>query len=134
MSLDSVEQVDTLLNQCEKVMLNIGQDMAYIALSETDLLLKILDEEFKKTHKLDKLQKKIDHFLLNQQNSRLLRLQQQLKSETEISVEYYSQDIGNDERLFYAEELEKDVNELYGEIRSALATIIRHKLSGDISF
>ena len=134
MSLDSVEQIDTLLNQCEKIMNAIAQDLAIVAFSETDLLLKILDDEFKKSHKLDKLQIKVSHFLLNPDNSRLLRLQQKLKEDQEVAVEYFAEDIGNDERLFYQTELEKDVLEIYDEIRTGIAIIIRKKLSGDISF
>lgn len=132
--METIEQIDTILNLIEKIQTAIAEDEAISALSETDLLLKILDDEYKKKNKLDKIQKKITHFLTNPNNSRMLRLQQRLKREIDTAIEYYDEDIGNDHRLFYQKEMEEDIIALYDEIRTAMATIIRNKLSGDISF
>lgn len=131
---ETVEVVDTILNQVEKIMHAIAEDEAITVLSETDLLLKILDEQYKKEHDLDKLQEDIDHFLTDPNNTRLLRLQQRLKREVDTAIEYYDEDIGNDHRLFYQKDLEDDIVKIYSEIRTGLGIIIRTKLSGELTF
>ena len=132
--IETTETIDVILNQIEKVMHAIGEDEAITALSETDLLLKMLDEEYIKKYKLEKLKTDISHFLKNPDNSRMLRLQQRLKREVDTAIEYYDEDIGNDHRLFYQKDMEEDLIALYDDIRTGMAIIMKTKLTGDINF
>lgn len=102
----------------------INEDMPYTYISTTDLLLKILPEDFKKQHNLKKLEKRIQNFLLNPTNNRILRLNQRLKIENEVAIELYGEDIGSDKRLIYEEELETELMLLQSEIRKLLALTI----------
>lgn len=126
------EAYSLLIDQIKTVMVSINADDPYTTMNETDLLLKTLNQEFKKKNDLDQLQTKIDNFLLVPANNRILRLNSRIKQELETAIEYYDTDIGNDTRLFYQENLEQDILEVIGEIRSFLALIINNKLNDDI--
>ena len=110
----------------------INEDQHINMLNETELLLNTLDTKFLTKHRLTKLQKKINKVLTSEENMRILRLMQRIKTETDTSVEYYDKDIGQDERLFYQQEMEEEMLEFQNEIRKALATIIKEKTSGAI--
>lgn len=129
---DVPEALSLLIDQIKTVMVSINADDPYTTMNETDLLLKTLVPEFKKTHDLDKLQKKIDNFLLQPANNRILRLNSRIKQELETAIEYYDADIGQDTRLLYQNDLESDILEVMGDIRTFLALLINTKLNDDI--
>lgn len=131
---ETADSIDFTLNTIEKIMHAINEDESYVAMNETDLLLKTLDSKYKKEKKLDELELSIANFLKNPKNSRLLRLLQKVKREIDTGIEYYDEDIGNDHRLFYQNDLEEDVNIVYEKIRAALASIIKDKLGNEINF
>lgn len=130
---DIPEAYALLIKQIENITTALTQDDQISVLTETDILLKTLNSKFIKEHQLEKLQKRIDHFLLNQTNYRLLRLNQKVKLEIDTAIEYYDKDIGMDDRLFYQEELEQDLMELNRDIRNFIAIIIKKKLSEEFT-
>lgn len=121
-----------IVNQIQDIMKAISTDDPYTALTETDLLLKTIN--VKDYPSANELQKKIDSFLLDKTNNRILRLNSVTKREIETHIEYLDKDIGQDHRLFYQKELEEDLISLYGEIRTFLANIIKKKLSENFEF
>jgi hypothetical protein len=129
---DQENNNDIIVNQITLIMGAIDEDESYTVLNETDFLIKILPKELQEEKKIVKLKRRLDNFLLNKQNSRLLRLLQKLKTEPDVAVEYFAQDYGTDERLLFQEELEADMLTTYAEIRDVLAWIVREKLGGDI--
>lgn len=130
--IEPTEPIDFFFEQIRNIMSAINEDQHINMLNETELLLNTLDTKFLTKHRLTKLQKKINKVLTSEENMRILRLMQRIKTETDTSVEYYDKDIGQDERLFYQQEMEEEMLEFQNEIRKALATIIKEKTSGAI--
>lgn len=130
----SPEEIELIMESKTNIMTSISNDEPYTAINEMDLLLKMMPEEFKKKHKLTLLEKKLKNFLLNKTNNRILRLNQRVKLEVETAIEYYDKDIGEDPRLLYNKLLEEDILKIQDEIREALGTILKSKLSGEIDF
>ena len=126
------EEIEIIIEAKNKILDSIDQDQPYTAINHMDFLLKILDTNFKKQNQLEKLEKKIKNFLLNPNNNRLLRLNQKVKTELETAIEFYDIDIGNDQRLFYNEPLEKDLLQIQNDMKEALATIINQKITGEL--
>jgi hypothetical protein len=129
MSESIPEAYALLIKQIENITNALTQDDQISVLTETDILLKTLTPKFTQEHQLDKLQKKINNFLLNHTNYRILRLNQKVKTEIDTAIEYYDKDRGNDHRLFYQKQLEQDLMELNQEIRTFIALLIKNKLS-----
>lgn len=129
------EAYSLLIGQIEKIMNAIDLDEPMTALSETSLLIKTIPKEtFEKYPQIKKLEKKINGMLLNPRTHRLLRLNSVLKKEIETYIEYLDEDIGNDARLYYQEELEAELMLLMEEIRNFISIIIKERLNDDITF
>jgi response regulator RpfG family c-di-GMP phosphodiesterase len=128
---DNHNEEEIIHNIINKVNESIDNDQPYPALNQTDFLIMMLKPEEKAKYELKELQKGIDTFLLNPLNNRILRLNQWVKSDQETAIEYYSRDIGNDERLFFQEELEKDLINLMKLIKQKMAEITKDKLGDD---
>jgi len=132
MVFEPTDQTDFIYDQIRTIMNSINEDKYLNMLNETALLLQILDQNFKKQHKLTKIEKTINNILQDDTRIRILKLLQRIKNETDTAIEYYDKDIGQDERLYYQEEFEKDMIEIQAQIRKTLATIIKEKLSGQL--
>lgn len=130
--IEQTEPVDFLFDEVRNIMESINEDQHIKMLNETELLLNTLDDKFLKEHRLNKLKTKINKILTTEQNMRILRLMQRIKKETDTSIEYYDADRGQDDRLFYQEELEEEMLDLQNQIRKALAIIIKEKTSGTL--
>jgi hypothetical protein len=129
---DQEENADIIISQIQIIMSAIDEDQCYTALNECDFFIKMLPVELQKEKNIAKLQKRLNNFLLNQSNVRILRLLQKLKTEVDTAIEYFDLDIGTDERLFFQTELEQDLLLTYAEIRNMFGWIIREKLGGDL--
>ena len=114
--------------QIVKIMDNINIDNALSVLNETDLLLKIMSEEFKKEHKLIELENNIHIILMDTDLLQQVKLYTRLKAELETSVEYYGKDRGSDTRLHFNKDMEDRIMEIQEEIRTALSKIINYRL------
>lgn len=114
-----------------KIMESISTDDNIDMLNQTDLLMKSLTNEFKKRNNLNKIETEIRTILKDTDKMRILRILQRVKKESELAIEYYHKDVGNDERLFYNEETEKQMFELQEKIRTALSKVIKEMQSED---
>jgi len=126
--------LDFMYEQIMKIMISINQDDNLTMLNETDLLLKILPEEFKKENQMIELETEIQKVLNDKEDLRLLRIIQKVKAEADLSIEYYDMDRGDDHRLFYREKTEAKFFKLQEKIREALSKIIKQKLIEDIDY
>jgi len=131
---DQEENADIITNQITIIMGAIDEDQCYTAVNECDLLIKMLPLEIQAEKAVIKLHRRIKNFLLNQNNVRILRLLQKLKTEVDTAIEYFDEDIGTDARLNFQTELEADLLIAYDEMRTFFAWIIREKLGGEIEF
>ncbi len=132
MSEEIPEAYSLLIDQIRSITKSLNADDAISAISETDTLMKTLSKENIEKYKLKELQRLCNTFLLDNKNNRILRINQRIKEEQETAIEYYDKDIGEDHRLFYDEELEKELLKTYNEIRKLLATLIKEKLTDTI--
>jgi len=130
--IEPTDQVDFIYDQIRTIMNSINEDKYLNMLNETALLLQILDNEFKTQHNLTKIEKIINKILTDDTKVRVLKLLQRIKNETDTAIEYYDRDIGQDARLFYQEQFEKDMINIQTNIRKALAIIIKERLSGGL--
>lgn len=131
---ENPEGYGLLVSQITTIMTAINNDEPITILNETSLLIKTLDEEFKKEHpKIKKLEKKIKQLITNPKNNRIIRLNNIIKKEIETYIEYLDRDIGQDERLYYQEQLEEELTTITEEIRELLSLIIKHKLTDEIN-
>lgn len=131
---DSPEALAILSDQITSIRTAMNEDYQYTALAETDLLLKTLTPQFIKDKKLDDLQKLISTILRKPEYNRILRMNQRIKIDQETALEYYDEDIGTDERLFYQKDLEKDLIKANERIREFLAILIKSKFNDEITF
>jgi len=124
------DTIQFTLDLCMKIIdtINTGDNVAM--LNQTSILLQLVDKEYLKKNKLIDLQKRIKVTLTNEPNMRILRMMQTIKTETDTRIEYLDQDRGNDERLFYQEDMEKEMIVFEEEIRTAVSIIIK-ELSDD---
>jgi hypothetical protein len=130
--VDENNSIELITNQITIIMNAMDEDQCYSCLNETDFLLKMIPSELQKEKNVFKLHRRIKNFLLNQDNVRILRLMQKIKSEPETSVEYYDRDYGSDERLLFQNELEADLLITYDEIKTFLSWLIREQINGEI--
>jgi hypothetical protein len=119
-----------IIDTCTRILDSITNDDNIAMLNQTSMILQLYDKEFLKANKLLKLQEKIDNTLTNEKNMRILRMMQTIKTETDTRIEYYDQDIGQDERLFYQQDMEEEMIAFQQEIRVAVSKIIK-ELSAD---
>jgi hypothetical protein len=119
---------DIILDNINQILTSIDNDEPYSPINRTDFLFKMLGDDFIKNHNLLPLHKRIKNFLLNPTNNRMLRMNQRIKLEIETAVEYLDKDIGNDTRLFYKTELEKEILNIHDDIRTALAIIVQNQI------
>jgi len=119
------DTIQFTLDLCMKIIdtINTGDNVAM--LNQTSILLQLFDKEYLKKNKLADLQKRIKATLTNEPNMRVLRMMQTIKTETDTRIEYLDEDRGNDERLFYQEDMEKEMIGFEEEIRTAVSTIIK---------
>lgn len=122
-----------LLETIRKILEGINKDEPLTTLNETSTLLKTLPDEFKKKHSLNKLERDIHHLLNNPQINRLIRLNTILKTDIETYIEYLDEDIGQDHRLYYQENLENDLITINEKIREFISIIITEKLNDEIT-
>jgi hypothetical protein len=107
----------------------LSDDAPMRVLTLTDILLKASGEEFVKKHDLEDLQDSIHNMLLNKTNFRVIRLNNLIKGEMELGCEYLDKNRGSDTRLYYNEELEDELMDIYKRVRDFLAILIREKLN-----
>jgi hypothetical protein len=110
----------------------INKDDHVTMLNETDLILKVMGQEFLKAHKFGKIHIKIKELLNDEPSMRILKLMQRVKTEVDTSIEYYDKDRGQDERLFYQTPIEEQMIHIQEDIREILSTIIREKTGSGI--
>lgn len=109
---------------------SITNDDNIAMLNNTNLVLNLFDKKYLKQNNLTDLQKRINNTLTNEANMRILRMMQTIKTETDTRIEYYDEDRGSDNRLFYQQEMEEEMLNYQQEIRQAMAIIIK-ELSDD---
>lgn len=110
-----------------KVLMDCISESDHVAmLNHASLILSsIPDETKKRLPQTTKILTKINKVLTYEPNMRILRLMQKVKKEVDTGIEYYSPEIGNDERLFYKQNLEKEMISFEHEIRKVMADIIK---------
>ena len=118
------EQTDQLYNQINEIITSINEDKPLNMLNETDILIKSLNKE-QQNKETRELSKAINSILTNPELLRQIKLNQRIKTEIETGIEYYSEDIGEDERIHYNQELEEILTNLQERIRKIIATIIK---------
>lgn len=114
-----------IIDTCTKIIDSITINDNIAMLNNMSLILKMFEKDFLKQNKLLELQKRIDATLTNEQNMRILRMMQTIKTETDTRIEYFDKDIGSDERLFYQQEMEEEMIGFEQEIRTAVSKIIK---------
>ena len=119
-----------VIDTCTKIMDSITNDDNIAMLNNTNLVLNLFDKKYLKQNNLTDLQKRINNTLTNEANMRILRMMQTIKTETDTRIEYYDEDRGSDNRLFYQQEMEEEMLNYQQEIRQAMAIIIK-ELSDD---
>jgi hypothetical protein len=124
-SIMNPDTTQFILDLCTKIIdsITIGDNIAM--LNQTSIILQLYDKDFLKQNKLLELQKRIDATLTNEKNMRILRMMQTIKTETDTRIEYYDRDVGSDERLYYAQEMEEEMIDFEQEIRTAVSKIIQ---------
>jgi len=130
---DTQETYTILLTQIDMITKAMHDDDPITVLEETDILLQTLEPTYILQHSLKKLMNNIKTLLNTPSNNRLLRLNSKIKQELETAIEFYDEDIGTDERLFYNEELERTILQTYSEIRRLLAILIKTRFSDEIN-
>jgi hypothetical protein len=130
--LEATDIIDWIYEQTNKIMEAINKDDHVMMLNETDLLLKVMGQEFMNAHKFGKIYAKIKEILNDEPSMRVLKLMQRVKTEVDTSIEYYDKDRGQDERLFYQTPIEEQMIHTQEDIRKVLSTIIREKTGSGI--
>jgi hypothetical protein len=130
--LEATDIIDWIYEQTNKIMEAINKDDHVTMLNETDLILKVMGQEFLKAHKFGKIHAKIKEILNDEPSMRILKLMQRVKTEVDTSIEYYDKDRGQDERLFYQTPVEEQMIYIQEDIREVLSTIIREKTGSGI--
>lgn len=131
---EEAEEKDFLYEQVIKIMTAMNQDQQYTMLNETDLILNIIPPSFKEAYDFLELGKEVRGILNNKDKLKHLKLIQRIKAETETGIEYYSQDLGDDERLLYGEDFENTMMTLQQKIRDALGKIMKKLLVEDTEY
>ena len=114
-----------IIDTCTKIIDSITNDDNIAMLNNTNLILNLFDKKYLKENQLTDLQKRINATLTNEANMRILRMMQTIKTETDTRIEYYDEDRGQDNRLFYQQEMEEEMLNYQQEIRQAMAIIIK---------
>ena len=124
---DDEQPKDFVLDQVERIINAMNQDKPVDVLHETDLLLKTMPDDFKKEHEFNELEDEIRVLLSTHKNIRLLRINQRVKQDVEMGLEYYGDDIGTDKRLFYNIDVEDDLQVMYEKIRGLLGVAVKEQ-------
>jgi hypothetical protein len=118
--------IEFFFKEVEVLMDSISENDHVAMLNHASLILSsIPDETKKRLPQTGKLLTKINKVLGYEPNMRILKLMQRVNREVETAVEYYSPPVGSDERLFYKQNLEKEMTMFENEIRKVIAEIIK---------
>lgn len=122
-----IEQSDIeyFLQKINFILAAMDNDDQLTVLNETDLLLKSIPTKDKK---ILELKEKLRNILLGPEKMRIIKLLRKIKEDSESGVEYYDSDRGNDSKLHFDKEFEKEMIMLNDDIRTALSTIIKEKI------
>ena len=120
------EFIDFFFDEIKELMDSISEGDHVSMLNHASLIINMTPEETKKRiPETKKLLLRINKVLTFEPNMRTLRMMQKLNKEPETGIEYYSADKGRDDRLFYKENLEKEMITFEHEIRKIIAEIIK---------
>lgn len=120
-----------LIDSIRHIIQSMNDDDAISAITETDILIGTLTKEYIKENQHEELKNNCKTLLTKPTYNRLLRINQRLKQETDTAIEYYDEDIGEDPRLLYQQELEEILLATYSEIRKLISSIIKNQLKED---
>jgi len=132
--MDEGYYTEFLFDEIKTLMEAISESDYIAMLNHASLILQsIPDETKKRLPQTKKLLEKINRTLTHEPNMRILHLIQKLQKEPDTAIEFWDKDIGNDERLFYKEELVKDMIGFEHEIRKTIAEIIKDQTENTIN-
>lgn len=128
------EFIDFFFDEIKELMDNISEGDHVSMLNHASLIINMTPEDTKKRlPETKKLLIRINKVLTYEPNMRILRMMQKLNKEPETGIEYFSQDKGKDDRLFYKENLEKEMIGFEHEIRKTIAEIIKDMTQSTIN-